>query len=44
MAESEYHKGTLCEAVRVKPKLQWSLQDVEVASTMVHMLREAVSK
>lgn len=44
MAESEYNKSTLCEAVRVKPKLQWSLQDVEVASTMVHMLREAVSK
>lgn len=44
MVGSEYCKSTLCEAVRVKPKLLWSLQDVEDASTMVHMLREAVSK
>lgn len=44
MAGSGYHKNTLCETVRVKPKLQWSLQDVVDASTMVHMLKEAVSK
>lgn len=37
-------QSTLCEAVRVKPKLQWSLQDVEDASIMIHMLREAASK